>query len=222
MTTKPILFKGEMARKSGDGSKTQTRRVVTRVNGIGAVTEFQPSDTPGYDWIMRDSRMLWNDLRHEDLLKRAPLGQPGDRLWCREPARVITWHYRNNSEPPYIGVEYSDGGEGFIQLPSRFSNNGSRPRWVDKYQGVPNGCIREMARTFLEIESVRVELLQDIDDPHDQILKEGWPFDGIAYDHPIKDFIAFWDSFAKPGEQWKDNRYVWVYEFRHLPQLEAS
>ena len=29
-------------------------------------------------------------------------------------------------------------------------------------------------------------------------------------------FSAVWDSFAKPGEQWEDNRLVWAYEMKEI------
>src|SRR6185312_1413488 len=88
MSEKPILFSAEMVRAILSGSKSQTRRVINRVNGIGPVTEFQRSDTPGYDFIMRDREMRWNDLRAADAVKRSPKGQRGDRLWVQESYRI--------------------------------------------------------------------------------------------------------------------------------------
>lgn len=81
-----ISFSGDMVRALLDGRKTQMRIPITRVKGIygGFVTEFQISDTPGYDFAMRDRRRTWNELRKDEILQRCPLGQAGDRLWGRE------------------------------------------------------------------------------------------------------------------------------------------
>jgi len=84
MADRPILMSGPMVRALLDGRKTQTRRVITRLLRFGKITEFGPSDTRGYDWHFRDKRMLWNDLRHQELLPYCPYGQPGDRLWPSE------------------------------------------------------------------------------------------------------------------------------------------
>ncbi|MBS0424575.1 MAG: hypothetical protein JSR71_09190 [Proteobacteria bacterium] len=81
---RPILFSAPMVRAILDGRKTQTRRIINRVNGIGLITEFQRSDTPGYDWSMCDKRIHWHELTNAELLERCLYGKPGDRLWVRE------------------------------------------------------------------------------------------------------------------------------------------
>jgi hypothetical protein len=47
--------------------------------------EFHVTDTPGYDFIFRDRRALWNDFTRAELLasKYAPY-QVGDMVWVRE------------------------------------------------------------------------------------------------------------------------------------------
>ncbi|WP_417844803.1 hypothetical protein [Thalassospira sp.] len=83
MKTKPIPFKPEMVQAIIGGRKTQTRRHL-KLLGHKNITDFGPSTTKGYDWHFRDNAMRWHDIKHADLLKRCPYGQPGDMLWVRE------------------------------------------------------------------------------------------------------------------------------------------
>lgn len=91
------------------GSLGLILRPVTFVNRIGRVTEFGPSDTKGYDWIMRDGQMRWNDLRHDDLLKRCPLGAPGARVVGQE-----TWGYV--SKTINVGGQLVENGQIVFQV----------------------------------------------------------------------------------------------------------
>lgn len=103
-----ILFPHE-ARAAAAGTLRQIWRPIVSVKSLGAVTEFQRSDTRGYDWIMRDRRMLWNDLRHDDLLQRGPF-RPGDVLACREAWRIGAWR-DSVDDPPCFAVDYTASPE---------------------------------------------------------------------------------------------------------------
>lgn len=70
------------------------------------------------------------------------------------------------------------------------------------------------ARILLEILSVRPERIRDCDNPHDEVLKEGWPFAGIDTGKPYTDFAALWQKLY-PGS-WENNEWVWRVEFRVL------
>jgi hypothetical protein len=92
MTTRPILFDGEMVRAILDARKNQTRRPIESVLGIGRVRDFGPVDRPrSFDWAMRDRRGLWHEMMHDELLARCPYGQRGDRLYVRETVRADEW-----------------------------------------------------------------------------------------------------------------------------------
>lgn len=88
---RPIIFHFRSVEGILSGRKTQTRRVVNRLNRFLRITEFGVSDTPGYDWEFRDRRALWNEITQDTLMQRCPYGVPGDRLWVREKWRCVAW-----------------------------------------------------------------------------------------------------------------------------------
>jgi hypothetical protein len=59
--------------------------------------------------------------------------------------------------------------------------------------------------------TVRPERLWCCDNPHDEILKEGWPFMGIDTGIPYKDFSILWDSIYCKKYPSSSNPYIWRY-----------
>jgi hypothetical protein len=227
MKEKPILLSGEMVRAILDNRKTQTRRAVNRVQRIGRVTEFQRSDTPGYDWIMRDERMMWNDISHADLLSRCPYGQPGDRLWVRETYR----HCGNISTGGWCFemVGYAaDGASGRCGEWMTLSAMPRREWWnTGKEPWSPSIFMpRRYSRLTLEVTGIRVERVQDItesDARAEGIIDGGCLSCGnpepCGCEDPRPDardgFIGLWDDiYAKRGSGWEVNPFVWVVEFK--------
>jgi len=235
-SVRPILFAGPMVLANRAGRKTQTRRVVNRITGIGPVSSFQPSDTPGYDWIMRDRRMLWNDLRHADVLSRCPYGQPGDRLWVRE-----TWAHdapsleacRKRLEDALAGgISYGP----YYRADAIHENFGLRwrpaihmPRWA--------------SRNTYEIVEVRLQRIQDIT-PKDVAAEglvrvrkvfgntwkwglpdrngwpgtddHGWPWSEWCAD-PITAYLKLWDRInAARGYGSGKNPMTWAITYRDV------
>lgn len=220
MVEKPILYKSPMVRAVQSDIKTNTRRVISRVNGIGQVTEFQPSDTPGYDWIMRDKRGLWNDLKHDDLLNRCPYGKPGDRLWVRETQRVIgiDFAYMMGNRVPYIQVKYEADGtlSNWIRYPDRLKGTPEIGKCLSY------GGFRESSRIDLLIKDIRVERLQEIS-------REGCNAEGCPREEwyqvdggPEHWFKTLWNSInGKPHKtlgdiSWAANPWVWVVVFERI------
>ncbi|MGU3417692.1 hypothetical protein [Methylobacterium sp. D54C] len=209
MMDRPILFSSPMVRALLAGRKTQTRRILTRLSKVGAVTEFGPSDTAGYDWHFRDKAMRWHDLRDAELKARLPW-QIGDRLWAKE-----TWSYWPVEKPTcerdnviYRATDDDWECRMFDWRPSIFM-----PRWA--------------SRLTLLVTDVRVERLQDIsgsdaeaegiytrgavgDDPHADVWT--WQQDGWHYPHPWDAFKALWTSI-NGSESWAASPWVVAVSF---------
>lgn len=223
MKERPMLFNDAMVRAILEGQKTQTRRVVNRIASKGPVTEFQRSTSPGYDWIMRDRRMLWNDYTHAELLSRCPHGQIDDRMWVREAWSPVQMCWIEN------GVEHT----------SDFAYRATGDvigchKWKPSIH-MP----RQASRITLEITGVRVERLQDISE-QDAIAEglkavtkdggrtikygipdkdglpgaddDGWEWRDWQVD-PRQAYRHLWEVLYGPGS-WDANPWVWVIEFQ--------
>lgn len=161
MRERPILSSAAMVRAILAGTKTQTRRVVK----ADLANAFDPPRGPedvaaGYPWF-EDGDGNWHKA-----VDCCPYGQPGDRLWVREPGRVVDV-IGGTTDGVAVNIKYiADGVVREVTVPHRLYRDGyptaERPKWVQKLQGIPNGIFREAARIFLEIVSVRVERLEDI------------------------------------------------------------
>lgn len=234
MKERPILFSGPMVRAILEGRKTQTRRIINRVVGVGFVTEFQESDTPGYDFIMRDKRALWNDLTITSLRQRCPYGGFGDQLWVREAFRFSSAHDDLSPGKVPVGdkVEYFADTTAHHYLDGRCRPSIHMPRWA--------------SRITLEITGIRAELLNNISE--DDAIAEGLSGitkDGklVKYGIPDRDglpgnddygwhwsefekdsrlaYRKLWESINGPGS-WDANPWVWVVEFRKVDHLPVA
>lgn len=123
-----------------------------------------------------------------------PFGQPGDRLWLREP-----WALAGGEEGRYL---YQAAG-------GPPPGSGWQP---------PKTMPREASRLLAEVRSVRLERLQDI--PADELEDEGalWrEGDRPAGETEREGFARWWDSLhSRPGTRWEDNPWVWVVRFEPL------
>jgi hypothetical protein len=169
-------------------------RPVQSVAGIGRVIEFGPSDTKGYDWIMRDGQMRWNDLRHDDLLRRCPLGVPGDRLVGKETWAVVPYPAPGDKCRIFaggVGITYKADWQG---NPSayRFISPATMPSWA--------------SRITLEVEGVRCGRFGELS--HTDAKLCGLIDDGLGHFIPMQ---RFWNAkYAKRGLAWETNPFVWA------------
>jgi len=146
---------------------------------------------------------------------KSPYGKPGDRLWVRE-----TWA---PDFEPYEFIYRADDG----MFASRWRPSIHMPRWA--------------SRITLEVESVRVERLQDISE-EDAIAegiqanskdggitvkygisdRDGWPGNDDHGWHwhewcktPREAYLKLWEKINGPGSV-QANPWVWVVTFKRI------
>jgi len=141
----------------------------------------------------------------------------GDVLWIREPAKINTITFNDTVIVEYSNREFSK------QIAIRKEHLKNPPNWYVVDNFIPNGCLKEMARYFIKITSVRVKRLQDISD--NELRKEGMgklrticsevnDFDETLTDRKL--FMIIWDLTAQKGYKWEDNPFVFVYEWEYV------
>lgn len=242
MSSKPILFNTEMVKAILEGRKTQTRRIITtnfmnieiekdvmpqKIEFVGfkkycPSLNFKDNGNAVFRLINNDTKPFpfCDGVEREVDIK--PKYKVGDILWVREPAKVMS--------PPIetfrrMSFKYlADDLHVDIFLDKDFDIS---KKWIQRCQGVPNGCIKEMARIFLKVTKVRIERLQDM--KNNDYLLEGvdknltyrylekkYPQYMGKYSIDKIRFIELWNSTSKDGYKWEDNPYVFVYEFERI------
>ena len=205
-TTKAIL----------DGRKVQTRRVFKN-------KDIKISNVLGGNVFCYDDYGNDETFSVDEFIKTYAKYQKNETIWVREPAKITSWHScAINDKMTYKYL--ADDFEKTINIPLRLVKNLDYPKWITNCQGIPNGCIKEMARIFLKVTNVRVARLKDI--TLDDIKKEGCP--SITMIGNNKDTIGFkerksnewwinlWNSTAPKDYKWEDNPYILVYEFERI------
>lgn len=206
---KPILFSTEMVHAILDGRKTQTRR-------LGGLDDLNKSIFSDFEEII--DRGVFK-IRLKPQVKGhcilTPKFQKDDILWVRE-----TWKF---SPEQCVWQKYSYKAD----YPNVLSELG---KWKSSIH-MP----KEAARIFLKITNVRCERLHDISE--DDAIAEGCSLYGPfgeykgsihpngggmryrAYSTAKRAFQCIWESIN--GDQsWKENPFVWVYEFEIIEKPE--
>lgn len=219
-TERPMLFNAPMVRATLDDNKTQTRRVFKAKNGGVWPNE---RDLPGMRQILRN----------------CPYGQPGDRLWVRETF-VQGYPYDATTDR----LLHCDAGGNDLPMKTWYRADKSDIGWSDDdgfQTTVPWKPSIHMPRTasriLLEIVSVRIERLQDMEGQapypgESDALAEGvnriHHGDGDYYfsafrnephpknwSDPTDAFRELWESINGAGS-WDLNPLVWVIEFKRV------
>jgi hypothetical protein len=205
------------------GRKTQTRRGLTRLLGVGAVTELGPSDTRGYDWHFRDRHKRWHDLRDAELLARLPW-QVGDRLWVKETWRTL--QKVDCLKPIHLAEDRS-------KVTYEADPENRNPLWAFGKQRVSIHMPRWASRLTLLVTEVRVERLNDISEADaidEGALTVDLPTQGAPTEQgrpplgqpPSQRFRHLWNSINGP-DAWAANPWVVAVSFtvhaRNIDQL---
>lgn len=180
---RPLLFQGEMVRATLDGRKTQTRRT----RGLDKVNADRSSVFVRMQ-VLKCGNLaaIFENGNGELGSVKSPYGKAGDMLWVRE-----TWA---PATEPYEFVYRADEG----QFAYRWYPSIHMPRWA--------------SRITLEVESVRVERLQDISD--EDAIAEGIVL-AENYRGPVAHYAALWESINGLGS-WNTNPWVWVVTFKRI------
>lgn len=208
MKTTGMLFNAPMVRALLAGTKMQTRRVMkpqpVRI-GTTTILEYrgglyQPEQLPA----------------NSNLFNHCPYGRPGDQIWVRETLGhdADKGHYyaaTGMNVGPLLDYELESTPS--VGIPARTIPSIHMRRWA--------------SRILLEIVSVRVERLNDCSD--DDARAEGVkaePCDharlsceeiGCCGPTARGMYAALWDQINSAAS-WAANPWVWVIEFKRVPQ----
>ncbi len=239
MKERPILFSAPMVLAILDGSKTQTRRLVT-------VPWHKGKRCLPYDPYYTESagKLLCQDGDGNYFpiteIASPPYGVPGDRLWVREThflyGRWESWKEAGNAgdedyfwkfvPQPEKGARFPDSQWpaptgiattrheiGWFKRPSIFM-----PRWA--------------SRITLEVMDVRVQRLLEINE--EDAVAEGiesagetllgktplWKLYGkiasSAALNPTSSFASLWNSINAQRAPWLSNPWVWAITFKRI------
>ncbi|HCM9667469.1 TPA: hypothetical protein QHS54_002692 [Enterobacter roggenkampii] len=229
-----MIFNGEMVRAILDGRKTQTRRVMKVQPSDG----FHPTHN-GYDldlnahWYtpgvvdkngyLQPAKKDVFGVADENEGYTCPFGAVGDRIWVREAF-----------QGPLVSEEFL---EEYRAYPEKFENpeyceyaadGGPRPEYCDLDDNLRHGwrpsihMPRWASRLTLEITSVRVERLRDLSE--DDAKSEGItpPSGGVlpGWEYRIN-FRELWMSIYG-SDNWEANPWVWVIEFKVVPNVQDN
>lgn len=234
MNTRPIIFSGPSVPAIFNGTKTETRRVVrprfAHQAGSLEITRY------GIEAVASRTGCM--------AVVPSPYGAKGDRLWVRETFGVIDLMLK-----PEVSLEAIENGDdvwmygGTVtaeKVPAEhiIYRADHDPSTLAGAWRPPIHMPRWASRLTLQVESVRVERVQDI--TNDSATAEGCPGysgPGVAPDYvpdamtPREEFRELWDQIngrrtvKNPATgvtrwcdafSWANNPWVWVVAFRRV------
>lgn len=242
MKTRNLLCSSPMAIAAHNDTKTETRRVMAKVNADPSQYQFLKIDVNG---VAHFDNLICDKVEVSTLTVNCPYGLPGDRLRIREPFYAWgKWVQRVDNQTGRIkhSFDYKAPPEG-----SKYRYTDDPPADIKKgYEAGLGWYLRpnifmpnEAVRTRVEIVSVHPERLQDItpksaiaegidikdvsngDDyssyPRNYLLNDknadGWPY--FKEGQELQSFQTLWQSI-NGVESWAKNPWVWVIKFKKI------
>lgn len=233
MKERPIIFTAQSVRAILAGRKTMTRRIVKLPE---IISEPGDADATSVGWLdHHESGPGWHGWMTEypeegSVPLRCPYGQPGDRLWVREsgwerPVRTPTMMREGADTWPRFAYDADAWND---------QDRADFKAWGFKRRS-PIHMPRWASRITLEIESARVERLQDISEADalaegvERIFPAGHPADTgpnhytaegperVSLNQPtaVGAFRALW-ALINGDDSWSANPWVWVLSFRRV------
>lgn len=246
MKSTPILFSPPMVRAILEGRKTQTRRIVKLSE------KFAASMTPkAFSYLSCDGGFVIDtgDGMFMDGI-RCTYGETADCLWVREE-HYRFGHWEMDTEHPRTKTGrqkwkfVADTDEVLYEAPAEFrkGRHHKDPATKAWHKRLARFMPKAFSRITLEVESVRVERLQDISEADSkaegmfrsklvfsgpsgsmfEVLEEDehgpkkYPLNPIpesAYTYRVG-FLNTW-TLINGGESWNSNPWVWVITFKRI------
>jgi len=243
---KSILMNTDMTRAIMQDRKTQTRRPIKKFFDLSLpkseaypiLYENMPTDLEFKEMSgFKNICAIFYSKSEDKYYCSSPMQYNiGEKIWIREPASIVDFSHDGLE----LRCKYkADNKIVTIETPDRFlpyPPETKLPLWIEKKQGVPNGCIKELARNFIVVTHIDIQRLQDISD--DDCLKEGIErivfndgmreLYGVDIDREHKNslnicntsykdaFRDLWNFTSTQHLKWDDNPFVITYNFKRI------
>lgn len=223
-----ILYQPEMAHAVMAGHKTLTRRILSRLPGLGRIVALHQAEA-GH-WAVRDEKSVLHQMSDMQLMALCPYGKPGDRLFVREAHYQWGWWTENgvnaNGKPrmEFRGDPNRIEFERPAQLKAdRTAGQSDAGWWKRNSLFMP----KVATRTWLEVIEVRVEPLEHLSEADamaEGILRFETPdaqwfaldsTDPVQEATAISRYRKLWCAI-NGEESWDENPLVWVVWFRKV------
>ncbi len=196
---KSVIFNTEMVKAILDGRKTQFRKVINNCKNYKYENRLDLTPSCYYAHFRTENFIPTHRKSKYSL---------GDILYVKETFQVCKCGFCEACNTYDFGLIFKADYDDFGNHKVLYTCCEDEMYWKSS-----NNMPKEYARIFLKITNVRVERLQDI--TWQDIFKEGFEAKE-QFKIPKSWFVNICSSTAKDGYKWKDNPYVFVYEFERV------